>query len=124
MTVTKRLNTRDAHEGIRELVDFNAGNVTGRNVYYNIDTGYPYTKSAKWSVRGAGYMPRAFANDYLENLRAGNVLYVVWSWWTPIAWLHKDEGWIIPNVFYSVTTSQHQGNAQYGASLQRESVAA
>lgn len=36
--------------------------------------------------------------------------YVVWSYRTPIAW-HTDGEWVTPAVRYSVTTSNHQGQA-------------
>lgn len=36
--------------------------------------------------------------------------YVVWSYWTPIAWHNGDtQVWTIPDVSYSVSTSRHQG---------------
>lgn len=34
--------------------------------------------------------------------------YVVWSYHTPIAWLTIDDEWIVPDIRYSMTTSQHQ----------------
>lgn len=34
--------------------------------------------------------------------------YTVYSYATPIAWHHVDDGWVVPDVSYSVTTSRHQ----------------
>lgn len=39
--------------------------------------------------------------------------YVVWSYATPIAW-HTPEGWVVPPVKYSPTTTQHQHTARMG----------
>jgi hypothetical protein len=36
------------------------------------------------------------------------VLYTIMSYSTPIAWLTED-GWTMPDVTYSPTTTQHQG---------------
>lgn len=38
-----------------------------------------------------------------------DVLYVVFSYATPIAWFTAADGWVVPDVKYSVTTSKHQG---------------
>lgn len=35
--------------------------------------------------------------------------YAVWSYATPIAWWSEDKGWERPEVYYSNTTSHHQG---------------
>jgi hypothetical protein len=35
--------------------------------------------------------------------------YVVYSYSTPIAWHVPNEGWVMPDTRYSVTTSKHQG---------------
>lgn len=34
--------------------------------------------------------------------------YVVWSYWTPIAWVNQDGTKTVPDVGYSATTGQHQ----------------
>jgi hypothetical protein len=54
---------------------------------------------------GTGYLP----SEHAEAMRAQNPSYVVKSYNTPIAW-HGDEGWIVPDVKYSRTTSRMQGN--------------
>lgn len=42
--------------------------------------------------------------------------YVVYSYWTPIAWVDRETNtWVIPVDSYSVTTSRHQHVARMGA---------
>lgn len=41
--------------------------------------------------------------------RDTDVLYVVFSYETPIAWFTVEDGWVVPAVKYSRTTSRHQG---------------
>jgi hypothetical protein len=41
--------------------------------------------------------------------RAAFIIYVVWSYETPIAWFDCGRGWAYPPERYSVTTSKHQG---------------
>lgn len=52
-----------------------------------------------------GYLP----SEHIEAFRAHNPSYVVKSYDTPIAW-HGSEGWVVPNVKYSRTTSRLQGS--------------
>ena len=40
--------------------------------------------------------------------------YVVYSYATAIAWWSEDDGWTVPDVYHSVTTSNHQGIAKVG----------
>lgn len=53
----------------------------------------------------AGYLPR----EYRDEFYAANMDYVVYSYSTPIAWHVPGEGWTVPDVKYSRTTSRHQG---------------
>lgn len=56
-----------------------------------------------------GSMPKAWAALYAERVRAALIDQVIYSYSTPIAWLDREHGWIIPDVSYSVTTSaKHQ----------------
>lgn len=56
-----------------------------------------------------GQMPKAWARLYSDRAHERAVLRVIYSYSTPIAWLDRDYGWIIPRVTYSVTTSaKHQ----------------
>lgn len=60
---------------------------------------------------GGGTMPRR--EVYYEAVDAakalGKAVYTVLSYATPIGWHVEGEGWTIPDVKYSVTTSAHQG---------------
>jgi len=56
-----------------------------------------------------GHMPQPWARLYSERAQDRAVLRVIYSYNTPIAWLDRDYGWVIPCVSYSVTTSaKHQ----------------
>ena len=56
-----------------------------------------------------GSMPKAWARLYSDRAAERAVLRVIYSYNTPIAWLDRDYGWVIPDVSYSVTTSaKHQ----------------
>lgn len=58
---------------------------------------------------GTGYLPAEWRERLREaHDRAGDGLYVVYSYNTPIAW-HGGEQWTRPDVKYSATTSRHQG---------------
>lgn len=60
-------------------------------------------------IGGTGYMPKSWAALISERAEAGAVLQVIRSYATPIAWLDREYGWIIPIVSYSITTSsKHQ----------------
>lgn len=64
----------------------------------------------------AGRLPEPHRSEFYKNLpymaRPGSlnrhILYIVWSYETPIAWFTKADGWVIPDAKYSVTTSKHQ----------------
>lgn len=64
-----------------------------------------------WSPAGKEY-----AADLDRALAAGPV-FVVYSYGTPIAWFTEADGWTIPDVKYSVTTSRHQSSVRRGATL-------
>ena len=56
-----------------------------------------------------GSMPSAWHRLYAERVRAALIDHVIYSYSTPIAWLDREHGWIIPAVTYSATTStKHQ----------------
>ena len=50
--------------------------------------------------------------EYAESVYAAQ--YVVYSYGTAIAWWSEDGGWIVPDTYYSNTTSGHQGIAKVG----------
>lgn len=56
-----------------------------------------------------GHLPNSWARLYFDRAADRAILRVIYSYSTPIAWLDRDYGWIIPRVTYSVTTSaKHQ----------------
>lgn len=64
---------------------------------------------APYFARWVGSMPKAWAGLFTERVQAGMVTQAIYSYSTPIAWLDREHGWIIPDVSYSVTTSvKHQ----------------
>ena len=67
------------------------------------------SKRGRRYIGGTGYMPKSWAALISERAEAGAVLQVIRSYTTPIAWLDRDYGWVIPCVSCSVTTStKHQ----------------
>lgn len=54
---------------------------------------------------GEGRLPHNIAKEY----RAADVVYTVYSYGTPIAWVLRGGRVRIPNLRYSVTTTNHQG---------------
>lgn len=89
--------------GAPALLEFKQGNVSGRRV----------------SAYAASYgrLPEPWRTKLRQD-NDGHGLYVVYSYATPIAWRRLDldasdvateaEAWTIPDVHYSVTTTQHQ----------------
>lgn len=43
--------------------------------------------------------------------------YVIYSYYTPIAWHDVDKGWVQPDVKYSRTTTKHQGRIAVAISV-------
>lgn len=52
--------------------------------------------------------------SYRESVKRAD--YVVYSYSTPIAW-HTPEGWVMPDVKYSPTTTTHQGKVSVALSV-------
>lgn len=44
--------------------------------------------------------------EYRDSVKQAD--YVVYSYSTPIAWHVPNEGWVVPQVKYSTTTTRHQ----------------
>ncbi|MGH3499737.1 MAG: hypothetical protein ACRDQA_02370 [Nocardioidaceae bacterium] len=68
------------------------------------------------SAQGLGALPAALADQRTTSHTTARVLlatleqadYVVYSYATPIAWHHPEQGWVAPDLDYSATTSKHQ----------------
>jgi hypothetical protein len=71
----------------------------------------PFTTSGalRGESRNPGYYvyPGQLPRELAAGLESAD--YVVFSYSTPIAW-HGPDGWTVPAVRYSITTSRHQGN--------------
>jgi len=66
-------------------------------------------------IRNSGFAPHKgyLPEKYWASVNSAD--YIVWSYATPIAWWSEEDGWTIPDVSYSVTTSRHQSKAALGA---------
>jgi hypothetical protein len=73
--------------------------------YMASTTGGPVDSSMNPST---GQMPTVEAFNFQHHVEFGCCDYVVWSYQTPIAYRCTVAGWIVPNVRYSRTTTQHQ----------------
>ena len=102
MTTRTRTTVQKAHQPISRLEDFTAASMSG----------WRCTKAPT-----LGSLPKVF-QDLIDS---SDVDYVVFSYSTPIAW-HTPDGWVVPPVRYSVTTSKHQGQARWGAQLSDDDV--
>lgn len=58
-----------------------------------------------------GRMPQEHADRYTRDEETGEVVYVIFSYYTPIAWKMRDGSVRRPRTRYSVTTSKHQTTA-------------
>lgn len=55
-----------------------------------------------------GRMPEPFSTQLRRKYSIHRIDYIIYSYYTPIAYLAGGE-WIIPDVTYSKTTTAHQG---------------
>lgn len=92
-TTTLRCSIRDAAAPIAARQPFKAyGSLSGVQAQDAFST---------------GSLPEPYRSQFFAT--AGDILYVVYSYFTPIAWFSDSKGWVVPDVKYSVTTSRHQG---------------
>ena|SRR5882757_6973427 len=61
------------------------------------------------------YTTGRLSEDLVQSARSAD--YVVWSYATPIAWHLAADGWVVPEVSYSVTTSRQQGKIRAAVSV-------
>lgn len=72
---------------------------------------------------GHGRLPREFWSSFDAATHGNATGYAVYSYATPIAWWSPEDGWTMPEVRYSVTTSKHQGRIRVAlAEIERERV--
>lgn len=63
-----------------------------------------------------GWMEYDLAKQLRDDIKSGDVTYVVFSYDTPIGWYHSGthgKKWTIPDAKYSRTTSRHQASLRY-----------
>lgn len=60
------------------------------------------------AVPQTGRLPAEWAQRYREDQNEFGVVYTVYSYATPIAWVRGDGRTVIPPVGYSLTTTRHQ----------------
>lgn len=87
----KKATRNNADQFISKRLDFKTGGAL---------SGY---QSGTDPINHPGRLPEEFK----ESFR--NSEYRVYSYVTPIAWWSEDRGWERPEVYYSNTTSHHQG---------------
>lgn len=84
---------RRVQKGVDQLTPFMGSNISGRRTW----------------LGQFGRLPNVW-QDVLRD-QSDRVNYVIYSYGTPIAW-HVPDGsssfWVIPEVTYSVTTTNHQ----------------
>lgn len=104
--MSKRIGLRDvpAKWQAREPFQTHNGTLTGENF-----------------VSSYGRLPGEWTKELLNAVNHNDVIYVVYSYTTPIAWVLKDGTEVQPPVKYSVTTSKHQGKL-YGPAIGTRSV--
>ena len=94
----RRTNLRDAGYFVSTLQEFRASNLHA-------------VEGTSWT----GYLPDEWRKPYVYD-DAPNIVYTVYSYGTPIAWVVRTfdtwnstvDRWVIPPVKYSRTTSKHQ----------------
>jgi hypothetical protein len=55
-----------------------------------------------------GELPEDVYRDLVETISRDDVSYVIFSYQTPIAWVHRNGAVTMPEIGYSATTSQHR----------------
>lgn len=97
----KRITNRQIPEFLATLTPFQANSTRGD--WYNY---IPNTGILPGDVRAT------FRRDIVDTLPVR--VYVVHSYLTPIAWLVPGDGWTVPQVRYSRTTSNAQALVRRG----------
>lgn len=82
-----------------------------------------FTASALRGVTGSlgyGRLPEEWRATFDKNQRDHRIVYSVYSYGTPIAWMLSDGTVHMPDVNYSVTTSRHQNIVRVAWDLPRD----
>jgi hypothetical protein len=83
-----------------------------RAIQAAVDNHTPFkheTLSARWLDRMEyGHMVPALGASLAAEIAVEGRAFVIFSYRTPIAWMIRNEGWVVPDTRYSVTTTHHQ----------------
>ena len=107
MSVKTTIHGRAVENLIVERKDFHAGGQAYGN--YNFRGDKADMVSLYWSC---GRLPEEFVTKLTDAKRDGNLTFVVWSYGTPIAWHDTVNGWTVPDVKYSRSTTSHQSTVR------------
>ena len=90
-----RITNRDAAVYVEHRIEFTGSNTSGRWVYNT------------WGANPYGSLLPGEHAEELARVVALGLVYVVKSYDTPVAWWSESEGWSVPPVKFSPTTSKH-----------------
>lgn len=112
------------------------GHQAAQTIARCVDAGQPFETGGSMSGEPSraygmttGHMPRNEAKRLRRHAEAGRVDYIIWSYWTPIAYRliedqHPTNGrgderavWVVPNVSYSPTTAKHQSITRWALAM-------
>lgn len=87
-----------------------AKRVTHKNLGEAVTAREPFVgpSSRGGSMEDVGHGTGMLPSHLAEQFRSHKPTYVVKSYNTPVAW-HGEQGWVVPDVKYSRTTSRLQG---------------
>jgi hypothetical protein len=91
----KQMNQRDAMHYIANRDEFQASALSGQY--------------KSWTPEGAWLNSEDYAKLQEATKDRPELVYVVYSYRTPIAWHTDAEGWYVVSQKFSPTTSKHQG---------------
>ncbi|GAA1657146.1 hypothetical protein GCM10009765_03320 [Fodinicola feengrottensis] len=84
---------------------------------------HPHNEAAGWGS-GTGRLCQRWREVFLTLLRSGGpqdaMVYVVYSYRTPIAWYTPTQGWTVPAEHYSQTTTGHQNLVRLAVDTYRD----
>ena len=68
-----------------------------------------YSEWSMGSMRGTTQFDGYGQLSVVAHESVSKATYIVYSYDTPIAWHSRRQGWVMPDVKYSNTTTRHQG---------------
>ena len=107
--IVTRVNVNEARGQIARLQGFETR--SGTRAHTGLWAESEVVRS-KWP--GTGQLPEEWVKVFRDASGKGELDYVVYSYYTPIAWVTTDRKVVVPPVEYSRTTSGHQSTAISG----------